>query len=135
VVLTIILTICVPGLRASAETTEISTDNFTANVGITEVPDITITGITELTEALNNLTEELDDSSNTTGAMIAILLNFGIAVFLMVIAVWRKNWYYYVIAGFVWLIIGFQYITVNWVLSVALVLAGIGCFVGAKFDK
>lgn len=133
VLLTIFL---LPSSFAQAEDTVIHTDNFTANVTvssdnfttnvtISEMPTLTITGIDELTDQL--------DSFNSILSKFYSLI---IAIFLMVIAVWRRtNWLYYVVAGFGWLYFAFQIWTDSWLMSLLLVLVAIACFAGAKWDK
>ena len=53
----------------------------------------------------------------------------------MVIAVWRRTWIFYVIAGFSWIIFGFGYFSSDIPMSVLTILVGIACFAGAKWDK
>jgi len=137
ILLSIIGIAFIPASKAYAtdNATIIDSDNFTANVTITSLPALTITGTTDFIDAITGLTDEIDDSNDLTGALIAILLSFGIAAFLLIIAVWRRTWLFYILAGFAWLLLGFQYMSTDVYGSILMALVGLGCFTGAKFDR
>ncbi len=117
-------------LEPSSNVTEyIMTDNFT----ITLQGGDTITGLEDAMTTAGEASAQLlaDSLEDRLGEIISFLL----PVFLMVIAVWRRTWLFYVLAGFAWLLYGFGYWGTNHYMSLILVMVGICCFAGAKWDQ
>jgi len=87
-------------------------------------------------EILNSLLSTMStDILSLLSTMSTNLFAFVLPIFLMIIAVWRRTWLLYVLAGFAWVLYGFGYWTTNHYMSIILVLVGIFCFAGAKWDR
>ena len=85
---------------------------------------------------LNSILSSMStDILSLLSTMTTNLFAFVLPVFLMIIAVWRRTWLLYVLAGFAWVLYGFGYWTTNHYMSIILVLVGIFCFAGAKWDR
>ncbi len=103
--------------------TRISTDNFTLSI--------------------NGLTGALNEAATTHANIISAgentitdkLIGFAILALVILIAAWRRTWLFYAPAGFAWLIYGFGYWTTSNYLSVIMVIVGLVCFAGAKWDR
>ena len=106
-------------------------DNFTysegyatAGIGGDNMADL-VTTMSTWSVDMNSLLTQLADN--------AVLIV--IVIFLMTLAAWRRLAIYYIIAGFAWIYFGFAMFTTAWHISLLLVLVGIVCFAGAKWDK
>lgn len=66
---------------------------------------------------------------------MATIIEFLLVMFLMTMAVWRRNWMLYVISGFAWMLYGFTYWTTDHYMSIMIVIIGLFNFVGAKWDR
>lgn len=62
-------------------------------------------------------------------------ISFALPVFLMILAVWRRTWIFYVMAGFAWLLFGFDYVAIDKYMATILIVIGLFCFGGALWDK
>ena len=111
----------------------IFTDNFTVTLEGLLQGEYTITGLeSAITTAGVASVQVLADSLQDR---LADIFAFALPIFLTVIAVWRRTWLLYVPAGFAWVLYGFGYWPTSHYMSIILVLVGIFCFAGAKWDR
>ena len=107
------------------------TDNLTYSDGYS-VASIGGDNMADLVSTMSTWSVDMNSLLNELASNAVLII---IVIFLMTLAAWRRLPIYYVIAGFAWIYFGFAIFTTAWHISLLLVLVGIVCFAGAKWDK